>query len=117
MTPKLLIAVLLFAYPVKPDMSLKFKDISVSRALSLAKTFGVDAELPIKLEGRIGLLAIEFRGKLVQMRLERVALDNDPVKEPAIRQATATFNRTTKEWNVRAEALGGLIEVTGVMPK
>lgn len=117
MTPKLLLAVLLFAYPVKPDMSLKFKDISVSRAMSLAKTFGVDAELPFKVEGRIGLLAIEFRGKLVQMKLERVTLDNDSTKEPMIRQATAAYNRTTKEWNVRAEALGGLIEVEGVMPK
>lgn len=114
--PTVFLALLLAIYPPKPDLSLKFKDISITRAMSLAKTFGMSVELPIKLEGRIGLLVIELRGKLVQMKLERVMLDNDASKEPAIRNATAIYSRTTQVWLIRAEALGGVIELEGKLP-
>ena len=111
-----LLVILLAIHPPKPDLSLKFKDISITRAMSLAKTFGMSVDLPFKLEGRIGLLVIELRGKLVQMKLERVMLDNDTSKEPAIRNATAIYNRTTQAWMIRAEALGGVIELEGKLP-
>lgn len=96
----------------KPDLTLRFKDISITRALSSAKLVGIKLELPIKIEGRIGQLLIEVRGQWVFMRADAISIVGDPV-----RWVAAVYHRKTEAWWVKAEALGGIIEVNGVIPK
>lgn len=115
--PTFFLTLLLAVYQLKPDLSLKFNDISITRSLALAKMFGVILDLPFKLEGRISLLQVEFRNKIVVAKMEKILLDNDSSKEPAIRYLKGHYNRHTAYWDAKAEMLGGLVELTGVIPK
>jgi hypothetical protein len=73
---------------------------------------GLNIELPIRLEGRIGQLLIEFRGNIVTLHANKFYIQGDP-----IRTIKAYYNRRTEYWYIKAEALGGIIELDGVIPK
>jgi len=111
-------------YPAKPDMSMNFTGIMVPRALALAKTFGIKIEppmlggKPIDVSGcRITKLRIEMRGRLVLATINGFQTHQDSAKEELLRTATMWVNRHSGDFHVKAEALGGLIELTGVLPK
>ncbi len=109
------LAMLLTIYPPKPDLAVKFTDISISRTLSLAKTFGIDIDLSkygIKpIEGRIGFIRIELRGNLVFVTIKNVTIKGDPIES-----VVALYHRKTSWWSVKAIALGGVIELEGIVP-
>ncbi len=107
-----LVLLLVSVFPPKPDMTLRFQDISMTQALGAARLVGLKADLPIPLEGRVGFLLIEVRGNIVTLHASRILMQGDP-----IRSINAVYHRRKEEYYVRAEALGGLIELHGVIPK
>jgi hypothetical protein len=108
----ILVAVALTIFPPKPDLTLRFNDISITQAIGSAKLVGIKLDLPFKIEGRVGLLVVELRGKVVMVRAERISVAGDYV-----RWVRGYYNRRTEQWALKAEALGGLIELEGVIPK
>jgi hypothetical protein len=113
MVTGLVLAIIFTVFPSKPDMTLKFQDISIIQAWSAAKLAGFKNDLQLfPAEGRIGLLLIEVRGNIVTAKASRFYIKGDPV-----RWVTIMYNRKTEFWYMKAEALGGIIEVEGVFPK
>jgi hypothetical protein len=111
--PTTFLTIILAVYPVKADMTMRFQDISISQALAAARLVGFKPDgVIIPPEGRIGLLLIEFRGNLVTINASNLNIQRDP-----IRWIKAVYNRKTEYWSLKAEALGGIIELDGVMPK
>jgi hypothetical protein len=108
----ILVLVTLTIFPPKPDLALRFKDISITQALGAAKLVGIKLELPFKVEGRVGLLLVELRGKVVTLQVEGIRIEGD-----YIRWVRGSYNRRNEQWALKAEALGGLIELEGVIPK
>jgi DhnA family fructose-bisphosphate aldolase class Ia len=113
---KIGLLLLVFVYPPKAELSAKFKDISIMQALRLAKTFGADLDVPIKLEGRIKTFNIEVRTHTITVYAGGFNTVNDYTREP-VQWIRVLYGRKTREYHLKAEALGGLIEVTGVVPK
>lgn len=109
-------ALLLAPFASKADMSLKFKDISIKQTLWLVKTMGVPTDSFPKLEGKIGNLRVGLYGDIILGRVDAVQTQQDSTKEEVIRWATVIYNRKTGWFEVRSEALGGLIELQGVLP-
>ena len=107
-----LVLLLVTVFPPKPDMTMRFQDISITQALGAARMVGLKTDFPISLEGRLGLLLIEVRGNIVTLQASKISIQGDP-----IRSVKAVYHRRTEEYSIRAEALGGLIELAGVMPK
>lgn len=112
MLPTTFLTLFLAVHPVKADMTLRFQDISIAQAMSAARLVGLKTELPVPLEGRIGMLLIELRGNLVSVNANKLYIQGDP-----IRSIKAYYNRRTEYWHAKAEALGGIIELDGVLPK
>lgn len=111
-----MLAVVLLVCPVKPDSTLKFKNISITQALVAARVAGVKLELPsfggqkVKIEGRILTLTVEMRGKLVVAKANGF---NVPGDIPWIRWLEVHYNRFNGDWYIKGELFGGLIEATG----
>lgn len=111
--------ILLLAYPVRPDTSFKFNNISISQALSAARAMGVKLELPdiggksVKIEGRIVKLTVEIRGQIVYVHANGFNLSEPG--EPWIRWLKLYYNRKTDQWYAQSEMLGGLVEASGVV--
>lgn len=112
---RVFVTFLLASYSPTPDLAVKFNDISITRTLGLAKTLGFDLDLakyglqPI--EGRIGFLRVEMRQHVVVIIANNINIKGDPIESVA-----AFYNRKTKWWSIKARALGGIIEVEGVLP-
>jgi hypothetical protein len=114
MLPSAFLAILLAVYPIKADMTLRFQDISIMQSLAAARLVGFEADIPsfVPPEGRIGALLIEVRGNIVNINASKLYIQGDP-----IRSLKAFYNRKTDYWYVKAEALGGIIELDGIIPK
>jgi hypothetical protein len=110
----LFFSLLFLIYPIKPDMSLKFKDISIFQSLNAMRLVGVKTDfIPvIPKEGRIGSIVIEIRGNLVTINANKFYIKGDPIV-----YLKAFYNRKTEYWYLKTEALGGIIEIEGIMPK
>lgn len=108
------LTVALLVSPFKVDLAAKFNDISITQVLKQAKLFGLNVELPslLKLEGRIKSVRIELRGDWIFANANGFLMEGDP-----LRWVRIVYNSKTREYAVTAEALGGLIELLGVLPK
>ncbi len=114
MTAPTLALSLIFMLCEPRPLTLKFSDISITKAISTAKLAGIKAELPFKLEGRVGSLRVEIRDHIIIARVERVTVDNDSTKEALVRAMTLHYNRKTGYMSIHSLMLGGLVEITGI---
>lgn len=109
--PLVLGAVILSAVLGKSEHRLILRDISISQAmLALKMAAGID--VPLKVFGRLGSANAVVTSRYIIAKAERFSILGDPVKWVRI-----TYNRKTREYVVVAEALGGLIELAGVVPE
>jgi hypothetical protein len=123
MAVKLALLLLLAIYPPKPDMSLSWKDMSVSQALSALKLFaGVALEFndlngkPVRFTGRLMSVKAQIRGRVITAQIEGGVIDGDPLRGiPPIelKEAAAVYNRKTGMYYLKAWLFGGLVTLEG----
>jgi hypothetical protein len=100
----------------EPYVSLKFKDISVSQTLKA----GIDlqpklAAVPVPewlRFGRIKTLEIMVSTEWITLYVNGISIQGDP-----IRWVRGIYHRKLELYYLKAEALGGLIELVGNIPK
>lgn len=103
--------ILLFAiHPPKYEHRAIFRDISLSQALFAAK-MSLGFDVPIKILGRVKIITIEVRPYYVTAYANGFNVLNDP-----LRWVRIIYARPTREYSLKAEALGGLIELDGTIP-
>lgn len=124
MSVKLALLALLVAFPPKPSTAMTWKEISLSGALGFAQLMaGVKLELrdlngaPLKITGRLQLLKVQKRNKIVTGTVEGMVIEGDPLKgipPTVITDALLFYNLHTGAYYLKAKALGGIVELEGV---
>lgn len=114
----LVLSVITLVFPVKPDLTLKLTDISITKTIELAKALGYDIRPPRiansapPFAGRIGRATLELRGNIIKVDVRAINMPND-----TITSATIWYNSRKEFYSAKIFALGGLIEVDGSIPK
>lgn len=67
----------LVIYPPKPNMTLKFRDISLTQTLALAKLYGFKNETNFLPKGKIGFLLIEVRTNIITVQAKSFYIQGD----------------------------------------
>lgn len=111
------LALLLFLYPIQPELSIKFKDISVKASLAAIQEVYPKLDVIPKVEGRVGNLTILKRGNLVVARVKHIMLHNDAAKPQPLESFTVHYNIHTGRYWIHAIALGGIFDLDGELPK
>jgi hypothetical protein len=110
---KLFLILLLTVFPPKADLTMRFTDISIAKTISLAKTMGIKIDFPyLPKEGIIGSLVIEFHGNIVVANANKFYIAGDPITKVKV-----YYHRKSEYWHIKLHALGGIIEIEGVIPK
>lgn len=97
----------------KPEQRLELKDISITQTVSAVRML-LPGTLPQfnAPPGRVKRVVIEVRPHTIMVLATGFNILTDPV-----RSIRGVYLRRTREYALTAEALGGLIELTGVLPE
>lgn len=114
---KTFIVLFLCISPLKPDLTFRFKDISISQALATFKRYGgSNLELPFEVEGRIKMLVVEMRDFYLTVKATGIQTHNDAAKPQPVETVLIIYQKKTRDFYAKACALGGIVEITGVLP-